>query len=111
MIMIFPLSLKLRNKTSALNLELLSRAEKLELTPIERDLSTQATETASKQHLASIKNVTKLETECRYLKAMAHKVSPANDHRFMVASSVHLEYFTDNLADSMEGLLAFGHLL
>ena len=37
-----------------------------------RELSTQAAETASKQHLESIKKVAKLEVECRRLKAPLH---------------------------------------
>ncbi|KAA8531119.1 hypothetical protein F0562_005828 [Nyssa sinensis] len=92
-------------ENSALKLELLSRAEDLELRTIERDLSTQAAETASKQHLESIKKVAKLEAECRRLKAVARKASHANDHRSVTAASVYVESFTDSQSDTGERLL------
>lgn len=59
----------LEREISALKLELSSQLEELELRMIERDLSNQAAEIASKQHLESIKKVAKLEAECRRLKA------------------------------------------
>ncbi|CAK9137919.1 unnamed protein product [Ilex paraguariensis] len=92
-------------ENSGLKLELLSKAEELELRIIEMDLSTQAAETASKQNLDSIKKVAKLEAECRRLKAMARKMSPSNDHRSMAASSVYVDSFTDSQSDSGERLL------
>ncbi|KAI8029551.1 hypothetical protein LOK49_LG01G02512 [Camellia lanceoleosa] len=92
-------------ENSALKLELLSRVEELEIRIIERDLSTQAAETASKQHLESIKKVARLEAECRRLKAGARKASSANDHRSVTASSVYVESFTDSQSDSGERLL------
>ncbi|XWS44633.1 hypothetical protein CRYUN_Cryun15aG0064900 [Craigia yunnanensis] len=93
-------------ENSALKLHLLSRAEELELMIIERDLSTQAAETASKQHLESIKKLAKLEAECRRLKAIARKASPANDQKSYAASSICVESFTDSQSDSGERLLA-----
>ncbi|KAG5245928.1 filament plant protein [Salix suchowensis] len=60
----------LEQENASLKLELLSQSEELGVRAIERDLSTQAAETASKQHLESIKKVARLETECRRLKAM-----------------------------------------
>uniref|UniRef100_A0A5B6ZQ32 Putative filament-like plant protein n=1 Tax=Davidia involucrata TaxID=16924 RepID=A0A5B6ZQ32_DAVIN len=92
-------------ENAALKLELLSRVEELELRTIERDLSTQAAETASKQHLESIKKVGKLEAECRRLKAVARKASSANDHRSVTASSVYVDSFTDSQSDTGERLL------
>ncbi|XP_059656336.1 filament-like plant protein [Cornus florida] len=89
-------------ENSALKLELLSRAEELQHRTIERDLSTLAAETASKQHLESIKKVAKLEAECRRLKAVARKASPGNDYRSFTASSVFVESFTDSQSDSGE---------
>ncbi|MBA0840768.1 hypothetical protein Goarm_003318, partial [Gossypium armourianum] len=83
-----------------------SRAEELERRIIERDLSTQAAETASKQHLESIKKLAKLEIECRRLKAIARKASPANDQKSYTASSICVESFTDSQSDSGERLLA-----
>ncbi|KAJ1405018.1 Filament-like plant protein [Sesbania bispinosa] len=89
-----------------LKLELQSRLEELEFRIVERDLSTQAAETASKQHLESVKKVAKLEAECRRLKAMTRKTSSVNDHRSLTASSVYVESFTDSMSDSGERLLA-----
>ncbi|KAJ6740898.1 FILAMENT-LIKE PLANT PROTEIN 3 [Salix purpurea] len=62
----------------SLKRELLSRAEEIEIRILERDLSTQAAETASKLHLESIKKLAKLEAECLKLKAMARKASAAS---------------------------------
>ncbi|KAA8538461.1 hypothetical protein F0562_027993 [Nyssa sinensis] len=96
----------LENENSTLKLELLSQSEELEIRTIERDLSTQAAETASKQHLESIKKVAKLEAECRRLQAMARKSSMVNDHKSIAASSVYVEYLTDSQSDSSERLNA-----
>ncbi|XP_027329631.1 filament-like plant protein [Abrus precatorius] len=90
-------------ENSSLKIELQSRLEELEFRTIERDLSTQAAEAASKQHLESIKKVAKLEAECRKLKAVARKTLSANDHKSMTASSVYVESFTDSMSDSGEG--------
>ncbi|XP_023643680.1 filament-like plant protein 1 isoform X2 [Capsella rubella] len=61
--------------------ELLARCEELEIRTIERDLSTQAAETASKQQLDSIKKVAKLEAECRKLRMLAKSSASFNDLR------------------------------
>ncbi|XP_061339890.1 filament-like plant protein 3 isoform X2 [Gastrolobium bilobum] len=87
---------------SSLKIELQYRLEELEFRTIERDLSTQAAEKASKQHLESIKKVAKLEAECRRLKAMTCKTFSANDHRSLNASSVYVESFTDSMSDRWE---------
>ncbi|KAL0462239.1 UNVERIFIED_CONTAM: Filament-like plant protein 3 [Sesamum latifolium] len=92
-------------ENSILKLKLLSKAEELELRTSERDLSTQAAETASKQHLDSIKRVAKLEAECRRLKALARKGTLANDQRSGTASSFYVESFTDSQSDSGERAL------
>ncbi|XP_041004907.1 filament-like plant protein 3 isoform X2 [Juglans microcarpa x Juglans regia] len=92
-------------ENSALQLELLSRLEEIEIRIMERDLSTQAAETASKQHLESIKKVAKLEAECRRLKAMARKASLGNDHKSFSASNC-VESFADSQSDCGERLLA-----
>ncbi|KAJ6306992.1 hypothetical protein OIU78_022148 [Salix suchowensis] len=94
----------LEQENASLKLELLSQSEELGVRAIERDLSTQAAETASKQHLESIKKVARLETECRRLKAMACKSSSVNDHRTSAAPSVYAESFTDSQSDSREKL-------
>ncbi|XP_011022852.1 PREDICTED: filament-like plant protein isoform X2 [Populus euphratica] len=90
----------------SLKRELLSRAEEIEIRILERDLSTQAAETASKLHLESIKKLAKLEAECRKLKAMARKASAANDYKSLTASSVGGESITDRQSDIGERLLA-----
>ncbi|XP_058731116.1 filament-like plant protein [Vicia villosa] len=86
----------------SLQLELQSRLEELEFRIAERDLSTQAAETASKQHLESIKKVAKLEAECRRLRAMTRKTFNVNDTRSWTASSVYIESFTDSVSDGGE---------
>ncbi|GFP90627.1 filament-like plant protein 3 [Phtheirospermum japonicum] len=70
------LLVNIRSKLEALEKE--NSTLKLKVVSIskELDLSTRAAETASKQHLDSIKRVAKLESECLRLKAMARK---AND--------------------------------
>ncbi|MCD9638174.1 hypothetical protein HAX54_021949 [Datura stramonium] len=55
----------------------------------ERDLSTHAAQTASKQQLESIKKVAKLEAECRMLKAFVPKRSAVNDHKSSAAYSAY----------------------
>ena len=96
----------LEKENSALKLEIQAQMEELEVTTIERDLSTQAAETASKQHLESIKKVARLEAECRRLKAMASKSSLGNDHKSTTASSTYVESFTDSHSDNGERLNA-----
>ncbi|KAM1089560.1 hypothetical protein ACFX1X_017580 [Malus domestica] len=93
-------------ENSDLQLKLLSRVKELEVRTIERDLSTQAAETASKQYLESIKKVAKLEAECRKLKVLTRKALPANDHKSFSASSVCAESFTDSQSDSWERIVA-----
>ncbi|KAL2941931.1 Filament-like plant protein 3 [Bienertia sinuspersici] len=68
-------------ENNALRHELRSRLEELELRTLERDLSTKTAETASKQHLESIKRVAKLEAECRRLKNMARKAPSLNESK------------------------------
>ncbi|GMI82924.1 vesicle tethering 1 [Hibiscus trionum] len=84
----------LEKKNADLKLELSSQLEEMEIRTIERDLSTQAAETASKQHLESIKKVAKLEAECRRLKAIAGKS--------LNASLRYAESLTDSQSDSGE---------
>ncbi|XVE83423.1 hypothetical protein DITRI_Ditri16bG0087600 [Diplodiscus trichospermus] len=93
-------------ENAALKLQLLSCTQELELRITERDLSTQAAETASKQYLESIKKLAKLEAECRWLKAIARRASPANDRKSQAASSICVESFADSQSDSGERLLA-----
>ncbi|KAJ8773370.1 hypothetical protein K2173_028547 [Erythroxylum novogranatense] len=96
----------LEEENKSLKVELLSRLEELEVRTIERDLSTQTAETASKQHLESIKKVAKLEAECRRLKSIVCKSSSINDHKNSAASSIYVESLTDSQSDSGERLNA-----
>ncbi|XP_075081034.1 filament-like plant protein 3 isoform X2 [Nicotiana tabacum] len=91
-------------QNSVLKLELVSISEELKLMTSERDLSTHAAETASKQHLESITKVAKLEAECRMLKAFARKRSTVNDHKSTAASSAYFEPSADSLSDTGERL-------
>ncbi|CAH9076421.1 unnamed protein product [Cuscuta europaea] len=65
----------LEKENENLKLQLLSRTKELEVRTIERDLSTQTAETASKQQLESIKKLAKLEVEYRILQAQSRKSS------------------------------------
>jgi hypothetical protein len=94
----------LEKENSALKLELQSHSEELEIRTIERDLSAQAAETASKQHLDGIKKVAKLEAECRRFKSLACKSSSVNDHKSNTASSIYVESLTDSLSENGERL-------
>lgn len=94
----------LEKENTALKSELHSCSEVLEIRTIERELSIQAAETASKQQLESIKKVTKLEAECRKLQAMARKSSPFNDQRSSAVSSFYVDSVTDSQSDSGERL-------
>ncbi|MBA0693644.1 hypothetical protein Goari_004003 [Gossypium aridum] len=94
----------LKKENSALKLELSSQLEELQIRTIERDLSTEAAETASKQHLESIKRAAKLEAECRRLKAIGSKSSFTNDCKSPAASSIYVESFMGSQSDSGERL-------
>ncbi|XP_027338598.1 filament-like plant protein isoform X2 [Abrus precatorius] len=85
----------LEKENMALKHEVQVQSEKLEISTIERDLSTQAAEMASKQHLESINKVARLEAECRRLKSMASKASVAS-------SSFCVESLKDSQSDSGE---------
>ncbi|KAI9114384.1 hypothetical protein K1719_014612 [Acacia pycnantha] len=96
----------LEKENSRLKLELQSRLEELEFRIAERDLSAEAAETASKQHLECKRKVAKLEAECHRLKAIIRKTFSANDHKYLTASSVYVESFADSLSDNGERLQA-----
>ncbi|KAI5394385.1 filament-like plant protein isoform X2 [Lathyrus oleraceus] len=90
----------------ALRHEILVQSEELKIRTIERDLSTQAAETASKQHLESIKKVAKLEAECRRLNSMASKALLVTDHKSIASSSFCVESLMDSQSGSVERLTA-----
>ncbi|EOA36839.1 hypothetical protein CARUB_v10008676mg [Capsella rubella] len=77
--------------------EFLSQREELEILMIERDLSTQAAETASKQHLGSIRKVAKLEAECRKLRSLAKTSSSS------LSSNQSLDSHSDGGRERLEG--------
>lgn len=77
-------------ENASLQLKIRSLSEQLEIRTLERDLSTKTAETASKQHLESIKKVAKLEAECRRLKSMARKPTPVKGQRSFNASPSHV---------------------
>ncbi|XP_030545205.1 filament-like plant protein 1 isoform X2 [Rhodamnia argentea] len=90
----------LDQENSSLRLELQQQNEELEIRTIERDLSTQAAEAASKQNLESIKRVAKLEAECRKLRIVATKSPLRADNKSATASSIYVESLTDSQSDS-----------
>lgn len=87
----------LEKENSTLKSELTSQSEELEIRTIERDLSTQAAESASKQQLENIKKVAKLEAECRKLQSSARKSPIINDNHKAVSVS---SFYVDSLTDS-----------
>ncbi|XP_009416908.2 filament-like plant protein 3 [Musa acuminata AAA Group] len=90
-------------ENTALKIELRSQSEDLQVLLLERELSNKAAETASKQHLESIKKVTKLEAECHRLQSINHRLSSVSNHK-PVASSVCVGSSPDSQADSGERL-------
>lgn len=74
-------SIEMEKENSALKLELASMAEELEMRFIERELSNQAAEQASKLQLESVKKAAKFEAECRRLNAALRKALATNDQR------------------------------
>ncbi|KAL3366013.1 hypothetical protein AABB24_010911 [Solanum stoloniferum] len=94
----------LEKENTALKIDLSSCSEELQIRTIERDLSNQAAETASKQQLESIKKVTKLEAECRRLQALARKSSLLSDQRSSAVSSFSVESFTNSQSGSGDQL-------
>ncbi|KAK7353185.1 hypothetical protein VNO80_18625 [Phaseolus coccineus] len=85
----------LEKENTVLKHELQALSEKLELRTIERNLSTQTAEMASKQHLESINKVAKLEAECRRLTNMACRASTTS-------SSCCVESLKDGQSNSGE---------
>ncbi|XP_076902878.1 filament-like plant protein 1 [Bidens hawaiensis] len=69
----------IEKENSDLKHEISSMAEELEIRIIERDLSNQAAEQASKQRLDSVKKVARLEAECRRLNSALKKANNNNN--------------------------------
>ncbi|ONK70990.1 uncharacterized protein A4U43_C04F3590 [Asparagus officinalis] len=89
----------LEKENSTLKVELLAAFDDLQMKNFEREFSIHAAETASKQHLESIKKVAKLEAECRRLRAAAKRSSPFKDNK-RITNSVCAESLTDSQSDS-----------
>lgn len=80
--------------------------KELNVLALERDLSNQAAEAASKQHLESVKKITRVEAECRRLHHLTRKTSLANDSSRLVPNNACMESLTDSQSDSGEHMLA-----
>ncbi|XP_075479768.1 filament-like plant protein [Primulina tabacum] len=91
----------MEKENSYLKDKLLFRCRDLETMMIERDLSTQAAETASKLQLDSIKKIAKLETKCRKLQAAARR-----SYKYVAYSSFYAESAKDSQSDGGERLNA-----
>lgn len=89
-----------------LKIELLTLSKELKMLALERDLSSQAAETASKQHLESVKKITRVEAECRRLRHVTRRTSLANDSSRPVPNNACMESLTDSQSDSGEHMLA-----
>lgn len=87
-------------KNESLQLELQSRLEELGIRTLERDLSTKTAESASKQHLVSIKKVAKLEAECRRLKSMARKATSSNEQKSL--TFIHSDTWASALIEELD---------
>ncbi|CAA7015826.1 unnamed protein product [Microthlaspi erraticum] len=92
----------LEKENSGLKLKLVSKTEEAEIRTIERDLSTQAAESASKQQLEGIKKLTRLEAECRKLRVMARR---SNDNQ---SNSCERVSFSDNEMQSPSSVKVIG---
>lgn len=95
-------------ENTALKIELLARTEDLKRQTLEKELSTRAAESASKQHLEDIKKVAKLEAEFRRLQTVARRASSAHDYK-PFSNSVCVESLTDSHSDSGERSLGAEH--
>uniref|UniRef100_J3N6C6 Filament-like plant protein n=1 Tax=Oryza brachyantha TaxID=4533 RepID=J3N6C6_ORYBR len=86
-------------------MELFMLSKDLKRLSLERDLSNEAAETASKQHLESVKKIARVEAECLKLRHLTRKTYLANDSR-PVPNNASMESLTDSHSDSGEHMLA-----
>jgi chromosome segregation ATPase len=91
-------------ENKGLKIELLTLAKDLKRLSLERDLSNEAAETASKQHLESVKKIARVEAECRKLRHLTRRTSLANDSR-PAPNNACMESLTDSQSDSGERML------
>lgn len=97
----------IEKENAVLKLELIYLSEELDVRTIERDLSIQAAETASKQQLENIKKVAKVEAECRRLQAELRKSSLVHEQKSPAASSLSVESLADSQSDNGERIKFF----
>uniref|UniRef100_A0A0D9XXA4 Uncharacterized protein n=2 Tax=Leersia perrieri TaxID=77586 RepID=A0A0D9XXA4_9ORYZ len=95
----------IKKENSDLKSKLLVQSKDLKILSLERDLSNQAAETASKQHLESVKKIARLEAECRRLQHLTRKTTLINDSR-PLANNTCGESLTDSHSDSAERMAA-----
>ena len=88
-----------------LKAKLLVQSKDLKIVSLEKDLSNQAAETASKQHLESVKKIARVEAECRRLYHLTQKTALINDSR-PLPSNACVESLTDSHSDSAEHMVA-----
>jgi chromosome segregation ATPase len=86
-----------------LKAKLLVQSKDMKILLLERDLSNQAAETASKQHLESIKKIGRVEAECRRLQHQTRRASLANDLRPLQNHGC-MESLTECHFDNGEGM-------
>ncbi|RLN30634.1 uncharacterized protein C2845_PM05G04350 [Panicum miliaceum] len=88
-----------------LKAKLLVQSKDLKILMLERDLSNQAAETASKQHLESVKKIARVEAECRRLQHLTRKITLINDSR-PTQNNGCMESLTDSQSDHGEHMVA-----
>ncbi|WVZ88563.1 hypothetical protein U9M48_035069 [Paspalum notatum var. saurae] len=87
-----------------LKAKLLVQSKDLKILMLERDLSNQAAETASKQHLESVKKIARVEAECRRLQHLTRKPTLINDSR-PTQNNGCMESLTDSQSDHGEHMV------
>lgn len=95
----------IKKENMDLKSKLLVQSKDLKILSLERDLSNQAAETASKQHLENVKKIARLEAECRRLHHLTRKATLINDSR-PLANNTCVESLTDSQSDSAERMAA-----
>ncbi|CAN6335674.1 unnamed protein product [Urochloa humidicola] len=88
-----------------LKAKLLVQSKDLKILMLERDLSNQAAETASKQHLESVKKIARVEAECRRIQHLTRKPTLINDSR-PTQNNGCMESLTDSQSDHGEHMVA-----
>ncbi|KAL5648477.1 hypothetical protein ACJX0J_039286, partial [Zea mays] len=87
-----------------LKAKLLVQSKDLKILMLERDLSNQVAETASKQHLESVKKIARVEAECRRLQHLTRKTTLINNSR-STQNNCCMESLTDSQSDHGEHMV------